>query len=78
MDICCDTLAESLQPKKGHSCELYSCMTRCEACALKKDYEVNASRRASIGRRGSVVLDQQEYREARRARAQGIVVRRTD
>jgi hypothetical protein len=59
MDICCDTLVESLQEKECLSCELDSCISRCEAYALNKDNEVNASRHASIGIRGSVVLYQQ-------------------
>jgi hypothetical protein len=37
----CDTLVESLQLKEGLSCQLYSCVARCEACASINDYEVN-------------------------------------
>jgi hypothetical protein len=57
--ICCETHAESQQPKEILSCQLNSCDARCEACASRNDHEVNASRRASIGMMIIVVLYQQ-------------------
>jgi hypothetical protein len=53
----CDTLVESLQRKEGLSRQLHSCVARCEACASINDYEVNASRIASVGMKIVVVLN---------------------